>query len=722
MNSIFQTGKNCMQTACANRAAMLIDGDAYFKAFVQSAEHACHSIIILAWDFDSRTNLAPQCQQSATPALLGDFLNYLVRRRRALHIYVLDWDYPMIFGTDREFPPLYGLNWVPHKRVHFEYDNTHPVGGSHHQKIVVIDDAVAFSGGLDLTSRRWDTCEHKAEEPCRESNGNPYPPFHDAMAMVDGDAARALGTIARTRWQRATGQIIPPSKSDNEIWPASIKPDFLDVATAISRTMPETENEQEIREVEQLYLDMIAIAKRYIYIENQYFTAHRLSAALAQRLQEKDGPEVIIVLRLLSHGWLEEVTMHTLRTKLIDELKKADRWNKLGIYYPNIGGLKEGTCIDVHSKVMIVDDEWLRIGSANISNRSMGMDSECDVTFEAAGESAKRTAIAGLRDNLLAEHLDTSPQQIADVYATENSLKRTIKAIDHGDRTLKPLINPEISPMMVDVVSFADPEKPISLDKLATQFAPTTPQQQKGPSWRILISAVLLLAFFAGLWHFSPLAEAVTPDKAADLARDIGSRWWTPLIVLVAYTPASLILFPRPLITLFAVIALGAWAGALWALGGVLIAALFTYFSGRMMKKTTVRKLAGDRLDHVTKILKKKELLAITALRIVPVAPFAVIGLVAGAIRVKTLHYALGSLIGFMPGTITTVILGDQLETALRNPSEINYWLIVTVVCAFIAGILAVRYFVFGGAFFKKTDQQTSYPATTGQLKGEARH
>src|SRR6202007_939264 len=97
------------------------------------------------------------------PAELGEFLNFLVRRRRGLHIYILNWDYPMVFGTDREFPPIYGLGaWSPRRRVHFEYDNTHPVGGSHHQKIVVIDDAVAFSGGLDLTCRRWDTCEHKA--------------------------------------------------------------------------------------------------------------------------------------------------------------------------------------------------------------------------------------------------------------------------------------------------------------------------------------------------------------------------------------------------------------------------------------------------------------------------------------------------------------------------------------------------------------------------------
>ena len=137
---------------------------------------------------------APACigTTARLPAELGKFLSFLVKRRRALHVYVLDWDYPMVYGTDREFPPIYGLGWKPDKRIHLRYDNTHPTGGSHHQKIVVVDDALAFSGGLDLTTRRWDTCEHLGDNPKRLANDAPYPPFHDTMAAVDGEAARVL--------------------------------------------------------------------------------------------------------------------------------------------------------------------------------------------------------------------------------------------------------------------------------------------------------------------------------------------------------------------------------------------------------------------------------------------------------------------------------------------------------------------------------------------------
>ena len=109
----------------------------------------------------------------------------------------------MIFGLDREWAPLYGLSWKPHRRITFRYDNTHPVGGSHHQKIVVIDDAVAFSGGIDLTSRRWDTCEHSPQNQHRVMAGTPYPPFHDMMMAVEGPAARALGDLVRERWHIA---------------------------------------------------------------------------------------------------------------------------------------------------------------------------------------------------------------------------------------------------------------------------------------------------------------------------------------------------------------------------------------------------------------------------------------------------------------------------------------------------------------------------------------
>ena len=121
--------------------------------------------------------------------------------------------------------------------------------------------------------------------------------------------------------------------------------------------MPPRAEAPAVREVERLYLDMIASARRAIYIENQYFTSPRIAEALAKRLAEPDGPEIVLVLRLLSHGWLEEPTMHVLRTRLLKRLQEADRYGRFHVYYPHMPGLAEGCCLDVHSKMMIVDDQ-----------------------------------------------------------------------------------------------------------------------------------------------------------------------------------------------------------------------------------------------------------------------------------------------------------------------------------------------------------------------------
>src|SRR4051812_47779803 len=318
-NSIFKTGENCSAVARAARAALLVDAASYFEAFMRAAERAERSIIVLAWDFDSRTPL--QVGPGDERVALGEFLNALARRRRHLHVRVLDWDYPMVFGADREFPPLYGLSWTPHRRVHVRYDDTHPLAGSHHQKLVVIDDRLAFVGGLDLTARRWDTPGHRPDDPRRIANGKPYPPFHDVMIAVDGDAAAFLGGVARKRWRQATGEKIAPVRGATDPWPESLHACFTDVDAGISCTSPAMNGQKGVRDVEQLYLDMIARAGRTIYIENQYFTAHKIGEALAARLVEPDGPEIVVVTRLLSHGWLEEVTMQVLRTRLIQALR-----------------------------------------------------------------------------------------------------------------------------------------------------------------------------------------------------------------------------------------------------------------------------------------------------------------------------------------------------------------------------------------------------------------
>jgi phospholipase D1/2 len=694
-DSILRPGYNAYAIARAERVALLIDAEAYFRAFYQAALRAKRSITILGWDFNSQTQLHfDPVHPGGPPALLGDFLNYLVRRRRGLHVNVLNWDYPMVFGADREFPPLYGFGWKPSRRVHLRYDDTHPVAGSQHQKIVLIDDAVAFVGGIDLTVRRWDSSEHCPDEPRRVAYCRPYPPFHDLMVALDGDAAKALAAVARERWRLATGRSLKAVSAEGDPWPSALEPTLTGVEVGIARTMPPRVETPAVREIERLYLDMIASARRAIYIENQYFTSPRIAAALEKRLGEPEGPEIVLVLRLLSHGWLEEATMHVLRTRLLNRLKKADRFGHLRVYYPHIPGLAEGCCLDVHSKMMVVDDRQLRIGSANLCNRSMGMDTECDVLIEARGEAHVAQVIRDFRDRLIAEHIGVPPAVFQEAAAKSGSLHQAIAALRGEKRTLLELDEVKEWPeALVSIAAVADPDEPIALDFLSTDRVTASNEAKGKPAWGRLALFALAIAALAGLWRFTPLAEIASPEQVVRWAKDFGSRGWAPLVVILAYTPACFVMFPRPLITLASVIAFGPVLGFVYSMSGILLAAAITYVLGRKMRRDTVRRLAGPKVERMVDVLRRHGLLAMSLLRLVPIAPFFVVGIVAGAVRLKLWHLVAGTFVGMLPGTLAATIFGDQLENALAG-GDINWWLVGG--CAALLGsgaVLVKRWF-----------------------------
>ncbi|HCD06028.1 MAG TPA: hypothetical protein DEQ60_11970, partial [Methylophaga sp.] len=332
---------------------------------------------ILAWDIDSRLRLVRGEKQTDAPAELGDLINAVLEQKPELNFYILNWDWAMLYTLEREWLPLFRPGWKKQDRLHYQLDGECPFGGSQHQKIVVIDDKIAFCGGIDPGKHRWDSSDHAPEDKRRIDPDNvAYPPFHDMQMLVDGEAAKSLAELARERWLKATGQqLTQPPHYVEDIWPHYIRPDFQQVNIAISRTQPEFEGQPEITEVETLYLDAIAAAEKLIYIENQYFTSWKVAEVLAQRLAESDGPEVVIVCPKMTGGWLEQHTMDVLRSRVSRKLCDADKHDRLRICYPHHEALGE-MYISLHSKMMIVDDCFLRIGSANLSNRSMGLDSE----------------------------------------------------------------------------------------------------------------------------------------------------------------------------------------------------------------------------------------------------------------------------------------------------------------------------------------------------------
>ena len=473
MPSVLEPNLNCCPLAKANRFALLVDGAAYYGALAQSIAQAKHTVALVGWDLDSRAQLGPGGGPGELMPPLRDFLPAVANANPDLNIYILTWDFPILLASVRDPKLVWGKDPFNHTRIHLKFDSTHPPGASHHQKIVVIDDRLAFAGGMDIAGGRWDTTEHRADDVRRPGEDGPYPPYHDVQAMVDGDAARALSTIVRDRWRRATGQAIPDPVHTGECWPTDVKADFLDISVGISRTDVDADGNAGCREIERLHLDLIEAARDSIYIENQYLTCDTIVNALCRRLEAADGPEVLMVLPLKNSGWLEEHTIEVLRFRCIRELRCADRFGRLRICYPVVPGLDE-VSVGVHSKVLVADDRLFRVGSSNLTNRSMRLDTECDLTIEAASPEERR-GIAGLRNRLLAEHLGMSPEAVEGFLAKDASLVRLVDSRRANPRSLRELpVEDRLSELVVEE-EIVDPSRPITpglvIEALATTVA-----------------------------------------------------------------------------------------------------------------------------------------------------------------------------------------------------------------------------------------------------------
>jgi uncharacterized membrane protein YdjX (TVP38/TMEM64 family) len=214
--------------------------------------------------------------------------------------------------------------------------------------------------------------------------------------------------------------------------------------------------------------------------------------------------------------------------------------------------------------------------------------------------------------------------------------------------------------------------------------------------WIAPCVAFAALLALAAAWTYSPLTAWTKAVNVTAWAHDAGARPWVPIVVLAAYTPASMALFPRALITLFAVVAFGPWLGFAFAFTGIMIAAIATYALGVGLDCERLRALAGPRLDRVRALLCRRGVLAVTVVRLVPIAPFALVNAVAGALRIRLSHFAVGSALGILPGTAASTVLGDQIAAALRAPGSVNLYIVAAALLVLVAATLGVRRWLFG--------------------------
>ncbi|HWK97609.1 MAG TPA: VTT domain-containing protein [Pseudolabrys sp.] len=684
--------QNVWRIARANRAAMLVDAANYFAAVRSAMIKAERSILVAGWDIHSQTRLVGPdcCANDGYPETFADFLVALVTKKPELEIRLLLWDFSVLYAGERDPFPTATLQWSTPHNIHFCLDDCVPVGSSQHQKLVTVDDKVAFSGGLDITIRRWDTCAHAANDTHRiDPAGKPYDPFHDVQMVVDGDAAGALGKLLRDRWACATSEEVKVAYSSSDPWPDGVRPDFIDADIGIARTEPRFDGREEAREVEKLFFDMIDAAERSIYIENQFLTALPFAERLAKRLREKPELEALIVSPQTHVSWLEAQSMRAGRARFAAVLSEFPD-DRVALLHPRVESGGVGANTMVHSKVMVVDDRIIRIGSANLNNRSMGTDTECDLVV-VAGNDEQRATVTRLRNTLIGDHCGATADEVARaIKENGGSLVRTGRTLARNGHSLQPIVDDPVtsSEAFAIIQGVADPEKPIGAEEfISNMLGGVVPARNYSTVLKV-IAAGLVIVGLAMAWQFVPLAD---PKSVKEAFSDISGSHWAPVVVIGSFIVAGSLMFPVTVLIAATAAAFGPWAGFTYAFIGALASALTTYTIGAAIGQRTLQDLLGPRLNRIRQKIASRGVVSIAAIRLVPVAPFTVVNLAAGASAIPVFDYMAGTVLGMLPGMIMISAVGNQFARILTSPTPFDIAALVLAVGAWVALSIGVQ-------------------------------
>lgn len=668
--------------------AVLNDAAAYFAALREALLEAQDLVYIIGWDIHSRTRLvgASGRADDGLPEELGPFLRALVQRRPDLRINILVWDFVSFYASEREWNSAAKFTADTDGRVRFHLDATLPFGSAQHQKIVCIDGSLAFVGGLDLTIRRWDTSDHRADNAMRcDPQRKPYPPFHDVQCLVDGDAAAQLFDLVEHRW-RAAGQAADERRAgEGSPWPANVPVEAEHLPVGIARTEVVSPAGSTIREVERSFIAAIRSATSFVYIENQFTSATRMARELAEQMRRVPSLRALIVAPKLHSSWLESQAMQNGRGAFIDCFVKAGVGDRIRFVYPvSRGGGKEAAVM-VHSKLMVVDDRMLRIGSANLNNRSMGADSECDLIFEAESEE-HRDFITSVRRRLIAHFCALDEQAVAH---NEHRLFALLDEVSKsaGAKTLRKVESSIVTSTLASMVQpVADPELPLHLERAASRMWSTK---------RLIGIAAIAVALFglALAWSYTSLSDFANAGRLSTLLSAYSQSFWGPLFTIAAFVVGGLIVFPVLVLIAATAAALGPWLGFATAMAGVLLSAFILFAIGRFLGRERLQRLLGRRAARIQERVVGKGILAVVVIRMIPIAPFSLVNVAAGASTLPLRDFMVGTLLGMMPGILAMAVLGAQIADLARNASWGSMFLLVLAFLGWL-GVCAGAQFV----------------------------
>ncbi|MDO9218635.1 MAG: VTT domain-containing protein, partial [Lacisediminimonas sp.] len=183
----------------------------------------------------------------------------------------------------------------------------------------------------------------------------------------------------------------------------------------------------------------------------------------------------------------------------------------------------------------------------------------------------------------------------------------------------------------------------------------------------VLLACGLILLALA--WHFTPLREWINLASLIGFARALDDLPFTPLAVIACYVIGGLVMFPVTVLIAVSGIVFGPWWGACYALAGALLSASVSYRLGAWLGRDTVHRLLGARINGLSRRIARRGIVAMMVVRVVPVAPFTIVNVVAGASHIRFRDFIIGTMLGMLPGIAITVTFVHNLAEAVRRPS-----------------------------------------------------
>jgi uncharacterized membrane protein YdjX (TVP38/TMEM64 family) len=416
-----------------------------------------------------------------------------------------------------------------------------------------------------------------------------------------------------------------------------------------------------------------------------------VSEELARVVRARPELEAVLITPKNYDSWIETHTMRNGRIRVCRALQETGVAERVRVMYPEVREGDRVTDTMIHSKVCVIDDRILRVGSANINNRSMGTDTECDLTF-CAVTPEQRERVLSVRNRLLAEHCGVSEEEIAASLRRTGSLIRTVEETAGNGHKLKPIYDgdPDPDEFSHAIEEVADPARPLGAALVTPSGTSWWSRLRPGTVAKIALAALIIVALPLA-WRYTPLSGLADPDVVKRGIAAIANSQWAPFAVVAAFVAGGLLAFPVLVLIAVTAATFGPVYGLIYAAAGSVTSALVTYLIGRWLGKEMVHDLIGPRLDRIRRRIVSQGIISVAVVRLVPVAPFTLINLVAGASQIRLQDFLLGTVLGMAPGWIIMSALGHQLFQIITEPTATNIALLGAAIIGWIAVSIGVQ-------------------------------